>query len=426
MTNEPGLGVEPLINTTDTKKSTLLEETLRNRKNPLRFPDDLEADFQKSYTYKLAYHIRLAMWFGLIMFLLSSLYDFVENPYESMSVLIRVGVFTPVILFLISLGYSRLYLQFQQLILFSVAMTLAAGLLMVVHYLPNHLAATYINGALLLMIFMVCFARMQFWYACMFTTLNLIGINFLPYLTQNFSFYLMLSNNLIFLTGAILLLMNNFVMEYAERQQYLQDCMISFERENLMFANQNLQRMANMDGLTGIANFRYFDSLFHAEWNRSIRYKYPIAILMIDFDNFKNYNDTYGHQAGDEILKKIAVLIEKRARRPGDISGRYGGDEFIIMLIDANEESAAKIAEALRQEVQEKAYPHKSSPTSDVVSLTIGVAAMVPDNDNSPEALLKAADDSLLFAKQKGRNCVASSEHGLITEIEKAKPLETA
>ena len=169
-------------------------------------------------------------------------------------------------------------------------------------------------------------------------------------------------------------------------------------------ANEALGLLARQDALTGLANRRRLDELIEQEWFRARREQQSLALLMIDVDHFKLYNDRYGHQAGDACLRTIAFLLRDIARRPADLAARYGGEEFILLLPNTDLQGAGGIAEAFRAALRWKHIPHDRAPLRRV-TVSIGVAAMVPAPDNDDfESLIKAADQALYRAKESGRD----------------------
>lgn len=169
-----------------------------------------------------------------------------------------------------------------------------------------------------------------------------------------------------------------------------------------------LGRLSLMDGLTGIANRRALDDYFGREWRRALRGEAELAVVMLDIDHFKRYNDCYGHIAGDDCLKRVAAILDATLVRPGDFVARYGGEEFVCILPDTGEEGAMVAAERLREAVASLRIPHEASPVAPVVTISLGVATALPGKGMAPETLLKEADDLLYCAKNEGRNRVAA------------------
>lgn len=172
-------------------------------------------------------------------------------------------------------------------------------------------------------------------------------------------------------------------------------------------ANIKLQNLSERDGLTGVANRRKFDTVFDVEWKRAIRQGTSLALAMIDVDHFKNYNDLFSHQAGDECLKKVARSLEEMLWRPSDLVAQYGGEEFVVILPNLLDNEAMRMmGERFRKGVESLGISHPGNSASDVVTISIGIASTSPSHSNRPEALLKEADSSLYQAKRGGRNRV--------------------
>jgi diguanylate cyclase (GGDEF)-like protein/PAS domain S-box-containing protein len=167
-----------------------------------------------------------------------------------------------------------------------------------------------------------------------------------------------------------------------------------------------LNRLSRHDGLTGIANRRHFDEYFQQEWKRALREETSLSLIMCDIDFFKNYNDAYGHQAGDDCLRAVAGVLQKGLRRPGDLLARYGGEEFIVVLPGTLREGVLAVAESLRRAVEALAIPHNTSAAAPVVTICLGVSITLPGPGDSPADLLAAADSALYKAKEEGRNRV--------------------
>jgi diguanylate cyclase (GGDEF)-like protein/PAS domain S-box-containing protein len=196
----------------------------------------------------------------------------------------------------------------------------------------------------------------------------------------------------------------------------LQQAKVEAERANqqLIEMNQALQRLSQLDGLTGIANRRYFDEYLLREWRRAARNGYGLGLIMADVDYFKRYNDHYGHQSGDTCLRTIAGALGAEIHRPADLLVRYGGEELAVVLPDTLLEGALHLAEQMRMAVEALAIPHVLSSVARHVTLSLGVAVVKPTPLTEPQLLIRATDRALYRAKAQGRNrvCAADDQAG--------------
>lgn len=173
-----------------------------------------------------------------------------------------------------------------------------------------------------------------------------------------------------------------------------------------------MRELTLTDTVTGVANRRSFDTAFDSEWRRCDRSRSPLSVIMIDIDQFKRYNDAYGHQAGDDCLRQVAGAMVQCAGRPPDLLARYGGEEFVILLPQVGQEGAETVAQRILEVVRELAIPHRMSSVCDAVTVSVGIATMLPGSGaGDAEALVRNADDALYRAKESGRNryCVAEA-----------------
>ena len=177
-------------------------------------------------------------------------------------------------------------------------------------------------------------------------------------------------------------------------------------QQQLLSVNLELRRLTHSDGLTGLSNRRYLDEYLTAEWRRGAREQSELSMMMIDVDNFKLYNDTYGHVAGDEVLKRIATTVEGCLGRPGDLSARFGGEEFAVVLPGTSIGGVRLLGEKIRREVEALQLPHANSSTGRYVTISVGGAARVPTAESAMTSLIEAADLALYRAKGDGKNRV--------------------
>ncbi len=164
------------------------------------------------------------------------------------------------------------------------------------------------------------------------------------------------------------------------------------------------------DTLTQLANRRHFNQHIHEEWRRSIRSKQPLALILIDVDHFKLYNDNYGHTMGDECLKHVAAAMKETCTRSVDFVSRYGGEEYAIVISNSNTEEAVYIAEALQRNIAKLEIPHKGSLTNEFVTVSIGLGVHTPSIGEHETDFINRVDHLLYGAKRKGRNCIEYKE----------------
>lgn len=194
-------------------------------------------------------------------------------------------------------------------------------------------------------------------------------------------------------------------LEVLKHRDHLEE-LVEARTAELQFANEQLQELSRVDGLTGIANRRRLDEELDREWKRMLREKRPLSVVLCDIDHFKLYNDSYGHQGGDDCLVRVAHAIRDSVNRPGDLTARYGGEEFCLVLPETTGTGALQIAELVRKNVVALRLEHKSSPINEIVTMSLGVATLIPDMGSEPSVLLEAADRALYQAKGNGRNRV--------------------
>lgn len=174
--------------------------------------------------------------------------------------------------------------------------------------------------------------------------------------------------------------------------------------QQLELANRELKLLASLDGLTGVANRRRFDEYLEDEWQRMYRDQLPLSLILCDIDFFKKYNDTYGHQAGDACLRRVADALRFCVKRSVDLVARYGGEEFAVVLPNTTAVGASQVAEEIRTVVNNLGIPHAQSAVSKHITLSLGIACMTPEPHTSPAMLVAEADMALYQAKAAGRN----------------------
>jgi diguanylate cyclase (GGDEF)-like protein len=187
-----------------------------------------------------------------------------------------------------------------------------------------------------------------------------------------------------------------YAHEKTSRNRFLEACL--------------LRELVARDGLTGIQNRRMFDQHIERVWQQGIRDKQRVAVLLVDIDCFKDYNDRYGHQAGDECLRAVAVSLSQCARRPLDFVARYGGEEFAVVLYEASREYVSEVLTRIQRSIAELNIPHDASRVASRLTVSIGAAFVLPTGNRTLEGLIQLADEALYSSKEQGRNRVIVME----------------
>lgn len=217
-------------------------------------------------------------------------------------------------------------------------------------------------------------------------------------------------------TGALLQALQNLYRVLTQQNRDLVAAITGLEEKvaertwALERANAELAQLSRTDGLLGIANRMYFDERLAVEWRGARRERTSLALLMLDVDHFKLYNDAYGHPAGDQCLKLVADAASSALRRSADLLARYGGEELVVILPNTGLEGARTVAANILANLAAKNIPHEESPVSDRVTLSIGVAALTPSPQTDESVLVAAADRALYLAKESGRDRVCAEE----------------
>lgn len=195
-----------------------------------------------------------------------------------------------------------------------------------------------------------------------------------------------------------------YAIDRQHRENYLQNCIIEVNKFELTQQAKQLELLSQTDSLTGLANRRHLSDTLDQQWRHALRHQTPISILMVDIDCFKNYNDHLGHIAGDRCLQAIAKQMKKVTSRSHDLAARYGGEEFLLLFPNFDEPQAELVAAHLLEQINQLALPHPNSNISCHVTVSIGLATVIPQDNDSQTQFIQAADQALYNAKTRGRN----------------------
>jgi len=373
----------------------------------LRFSPILERAFQNYYLTKNKWNIRIAVIVGIVMYALFSILDAIAFP-ETKTLLWSIRFFV-----VIPCGFLFLFATFkfqdERLIeLLHALLVLVGGLGIVgmIYIISGNKYYLYYPGLMLVIFYAFTLSALRFYYATasVLTLLIIYAVVELYVLNTPIELFI---TNMFFLTSSALLGMPvSYFLERHARKDFLLTMLLAFEKRKTDELNVKLRDISFIDGLTGVANRLRFEEFFRKEWRRARRMKRPISVLMLDIDFFKNYNDLLGHLEGDECLKKVAGAIQKHIRSDVDLIARYGGEEFVVVLPETDLKRALKVAERIRGDVEDLRIAHPGSKVSGFVTVSIGVASLVPMDNLKKEVLLNMADKALYLAKSMGRNRV--------------------
>jgi diguanylate cyclase (GGDEF)-like protein len=369
----------------------------------LRFATALEKDFQAFHLDRVRSRVRFFQLATCLLSLAVAIHLVVLDGLPVRSVLVGwLGVAIPVSVFLLwaswSPFYERLYLPAARIALPLLGIISAVGIasrILVGHpdpfyFLTSYSIALFFLGGQMFREALIANALMILAHGA---ALALVGEP-----VESVVYYV----SVLTITAAV----GAFVYWGVERQ-----LRTSFLERGLM------GEMAARDGLTGLKNRGAFDDHFPRMWQQGLRDRRSLALLLIDVDHFKAYNDRYGHQGGDEALRRVAQVVQGFARRPLDMAARYGGEEFVLALFDMSGEFVQELAEELRQSILALQIPHEDSPTAPFVTASIGISVVRPKMGRTPDGAVQLADESLYSAKRSGRNCVklVDSDYALFT-----------
>lgn len=380
----------------------------------MRFPPALEKQFRSDGAARRMRYFLISGLLSLLVFNGFLLGDFLMVPdVFLLSVKVRLLWFTPLALALLGLAWLLRHQMPRRIpptaleyvvVISGVLAGASLGYILSVSRAPN--SQYYHVGLMVVIMYGNMVQRLRFWYALAFSlmvyAIHIVGVLTVPLFNQR------LIVPMVALLGAtvVFTLMANYALERDERRQYL----LSLRRKNLLqdlsSVQARLQQLSRMDVLTGLFNRRHFQHYLQHTWQRARHDGDMVAIIMLDVDHFKRFNDRYGHPAGDQCLMRVAQALQDKLRRPGDLVARYGGEEFIAVLPHADADMALKAAERVRQAIAELGILHEDSDTTTTVTASIGVATCQVRADLKEDELIAAADSALYKAKQHGRNRV--------------------
>ncbi len=400
------------MESTDKTQHAYLGDVLRRleRSYPLRmsFSHEIEKRFQRNYSARYLFHIRIALVIGLLSILATGaieifLIDFHRIFYSWMLRGVSFAVLA------VGWWYTNKPRDHAQRVIFWGSLLLSWAALEFARINEAPYKHLYYSALLYVQIFAFALSRLQIKWAIPCSLLIFFVGNYYIWVLDSLAIQDRFIIFCMLIAGSAVSMTVCYLLERAVRISYLQRELLGLENEFLQQNNLRLRDELVVDSLTGVTNRRGFDSILVEEWDRAQRNQYLLALILFDVDFFKQYNDTYGHQAGDQCLTKIASVPKAMIRRAGDSVARYGGEEFTVILMGTSLDDARMFAEEMRERVIELAIPHDRSTISDVVTISCGVAAIIPSQLLNHDELIKLADSALYEAKRAGRNRVVCS-----------------
>ena len=383
----------------------------------LRFPPALEARFEKDTGRSRSRYLAIsaAILLSLNVFFIFRDREVIGDVY-SLALLVRFGIVVP-------LGYAGCLIVWTNPRpwlregLDAALVVLVVGALLYLYLSSRSPLAAHAHYSLVvLLIFPNIIQRLRFWYALTASTTAIVLCAVaIPHI-EAMPAAAVYGAILTLATVTTLSLIANWKFEHDERRRYLLDLRERLLGEQLSDINRELSAASVLDPLTGLGNRRRLEQFVQALWLARRGRRGPVAFLMIDIDFFKSYNDEYGHQAGDACLKIVAEITAQQLRAGKDLAVRYGGEEFLIVLPDTELNDAIAVGERIRSQIERRAIARPHAPSGDVVTVSIGVATVSPDETEDSSAALGIADAAMYAAKQQGRNLVWPRPAGLRAE----------
>jgi len=396
---------------------TANEKLKRSGLRILRFPETFESAFKEYYYRNTLKHVRVALLTGMFLYALFGIVDMQLPPHDRNHMwFIRYAVICPMISAALAFTYMNKLRRFMQPVLWFVMLTGSLGIVGMVYFDPMPAQNYYYSGILLLIMGAFTFVSFRLYYAITWAVATLAAYELVANFATHTDVNHIVQNTFTIVATVIIGSFSNCLMENYLRRDFLNNILLGHENRQLQRASEELRRLSISDALTTLGNRRHFDLMLDQEWMRAMRSATPISLILIDIDYFKNFNDTYGHQAGDDCIRLVAQKVRSVAKRPGDTSARYGGEEFAVLLSDTELTAATAIAEKCRVCVQSLNIPHAHSMVCDAVTISAGVATMVPNGETSRKALVEAADMALYRAKSEGRNRVVQESCEVVEE----------
>lgn len=367
-------------------------EQLRRGFRRLRFVGLLEKEFRDFYVAHNLPRARLSGLIALILVLAVTSIDLLLGVNDgSVLNMLRLGVLCPMLVALgVAISLPSMQRYYTEIV--AVGVTLVGFVVTYLAQLGSLAGSSYVLAGLVLVVLYACLFLGLLFNVAMSVTALLIAAHFVSGLFVGLPTDELYYSTAILGGAAVIGGVSTYNLEHALRTNFLE--------------TRLLNELAERDGMTGLYNRRIFDDYVQRLWRQSRREGTSVAIIFIDIDFFKVFNDLYGHQAGDDCLKRVAKCIARGAKRPFDFAARYGGEEFVLVLYGPPDEYARAVPEQIRRDVLDLAIAHAGSQAGKHVTVSVGLAYATPKSSRSLAGAIQAADEALYQAKREGRNRV--------------------
>ena len=394
----------------------ILSGILEQGKKQLRFPARLESRYITTRNQRFLEIDRKMLMAGLLFYLSFSWTDFFLGGDNGLLIFsIRLVITLVAFTLVLWIPHSRFSPYVMNI---SAVGIFIAGLSVIgfIYLIPDELGYAYHLGLIPIQIFTMVTLRLSYrsvlvvsvLLLAVYTATILIADHDMQNDTLERLLHIFMPMFVLF--WALLVVMGSylaFMMESAARSDFMKNQLLALEAERLQYLSARLHVLSTTDSLTGLSNRRFLEQSIASEWRRGARSHAPLSLAMIDIDRFKDYNDHYGHQQGDECLRRVSACLKSFCNRPGDVCARYGGEEFVLLFPETCISDALYLCERLRQSIEDMGLEHKANRAG-VVTVSIGVASLIPEDDKSSDDLFRKADHHLYEAKEKGRNQVCA------------------
>lgn len=386
-------------------KDTLVERTIQRGFRRLVFPAQLEQLFMQQAAADRMFFITLSGLAAAVLFLFLLITDHLMTPDTArLSIVLRVFVYPPTLVIGLMMMYRLPQPKLREWLV-GLAGCFASVICLII-VLASNSPWSFAYVVILNVVIVYANTIARFWPAVLMCLTVLAEHALVVAVKPDNLGQIALPSTILLISTVVFTLYYNYRLEHDERLAFLLNLRERALQAQQKAASLRLAHTAKHDALTEVANRRHFDEYLSQVWAYAQQQSLPVALMLVDVDHFKAYNDHYGHQAGDACLRELSQTLASSFRRPGDLVARWGGEEFAVVMTDASLDAARAAAERARVAIMQRGIPHEHSSCAPVVTASMGIASIVPSAAGSIDELILLADEALYAAKGRGRNRV--------------------